>query len=189
MLSNVKLAIRQLVKSPGFAVVALLTLALGIGACTAMFSIVEAVLLKPMDITQPQRLVVMWPQFGDTAGNFYLTYPDDPKASFLSELGFEFPPEIAETVTANDGEEVSYENLDLMDQDVAVWIAGVESPELVAELREDPIYAGLDVAREGRDLFLEEGVDELSWGTVLSIPAALEVVVPQLADVVAGTDG
>jgi len=37
--------------------------------------------------------------------------------------------------------------------------------------------------------FLEEGVDELSWGTVLSIPAALEVVVPQLADVVAGADG
>jgi iron complex transport system substrate-binding protein len=128
-------------------------------------------------------------QFGDTAGNFYLTYPEDPKASFLSELGFEFPPEIAETVTANEGEEVSYENLDLMDQDVAVWIAGVESPELVAELREDPLYAQLDVAQEGRDLFLEEGVDELSWGTVLSIPAALEVVVPQLADVVAGTDG
>ena len=47
-------------------------------------------------------------QFGDTAGNFYLTYPEDPKASFLAELGFEFPPEIAETVTANEGDARDY---------------------------------------------------------------------------------
>ena len=35
-----------------------------------MFSIVEAVLLKSMDMAQPERLVVMWPQHGDTAGEF-----------------------------------------------------------------------------------------------------------------------
>ena len=68
--SEVRLAIRRLAKEPALAVAAICTLALGIGACTAMFSIVEAVLLKPMDIAQPHRLVVMWPQFGDTAGEF-----------------------------------------------------------------------------------------------------------------------
>ena len=67
---ELRLAIRRLAKEPALAIAAVLTLALGIGACTAMFSIVEAVLLKSMDVAQPQRLVVMWPQFGDTAGEF-----------------------------------------------------------------------------------------------------------------------
>jgi putative ABC transport system permease protein len=68
--SEVRLALRRLTKEPALTLAAVSTLALGIGVCTAMFSIVEAVLLKSMDIAQPQRLVVMWPQFGDTAGEF-----------------------------------------------------------------------------------------------------------------------
>src|SRR5262245_3554606 len=70
MRSEVRLAIRRLAKEPALTLAAVATLALGIGACTAMFSIVEAVLLKPMDIAQHHRLVVMWPQAGDTAGEF-----------------------------------------------------------------------------------------------------------------------
>ena len=58
---ELRLAIRRLAKEPALAIAAVLTLALGIGACTAMFSIVQAVLLKSMDVAQPQRLVVMWP--------------------------------------------------------------------------------------------------------------------------------
>ena len=57
MLSNLKFAVRQLAKSPGFAAVALLTLALGIGACTAMFSIADAVLFRPLPFREPSRLV------------------------------------------------------------------------------------------------------------------------------------
>ena len=68
--SEVRLALRRLAKEPALALAAVFTLALGIGACTAMFSIVEAVLLKSMDMAQPQRLVIMWPQHGDTAGEF-----------------------------------------------------------------------------------------------------------------------
>src|SRR5688500_1302323 len=57
MLSDLKLALRQLAKSPGFAFTAIATLALGIGVCTAMFSIIHAVLLKPLPVREPDRLV------------------------------------------------------------------------------------------------------------------------------------
>jgi putative ABC transport system permease protein len=67
---EVRLALRRLTKERALALAAVVTLALGIGACTAMFSIVKAVLLAPMDITEPGRLVVMWPRYGDTDGEF-----------------------------------------------------------------------------------------------------------------------
>jgi putative ABC transport system permease protein len=75
MMNDLKFAARQLLKNPGFAAVAVLTLALGIGANTAIFSVVDAVLLRPLPFPDSNRLV--WISEGNPKGDaFPISFPD-----------------------------------------------------------------------------------------------------------------
>src|SRR5271154_3751966 len=57
---DVRYGLRVLAKNPGFALAAILTLALGIGATTAIFSVVYATLLQPLPFPEPNRIVRVW---------------------------------------------------------------------------------------------------------------------------------
>src|ERR1700739_1533721 len=98
-ISDLKLVFRQLRKSPGFTAVAVLMLAFGIGATTAIFSIVDGVLLRPLPFPNPNRLVTLGDQVsgtdwgrhdpGPVTGPEVVIYPRDTK-SFAALGGYGF---------------------------------------------------------------------------------------------------
>src|SRR5512132_2625872 len=78
LLGDVRYACRSLLRQPTFATVAILTLVLGIGTNTAIFSVIKAVLLNQLPYQNPDRLVVLWEQSPDGRMDLVapLTYSD-----------------------------------------------------------------------------------------------------------------
>ncbi|MGA3049868.1 MAG: ABC transporter permease [Terracidiphilus sp.] len=60
LLRDISFSLRQIVRNPGFAIVVIVTLALGIGASTSIFSVADAVLLRPLPYPNPQQIVRVW---------------------------------------------------------------------------------------------------------------------------------
>jgi hypothetical protein len=76
LLSDLRQAIRQMKKSPGFTAVVIITLALGIGANTTVFSLVDAVMLRPLPYAQPEKLVEVQSSQENIVVGSNVSYPD-----------------------------------------------------------------------------------------------------------------
>jgi len=121
--NELRYALRQMKNSPGFAAVVIVTLALGIGANTTVFSIVDAVLLRPLPFAQPERLVEVQSREGNkTFIGGAVSYPDffDWRAQNHSFAGLMSYHDDSATLTGTeravhlDGEVVSWEMLPLL---------------------------------------------------------------------------
>ena len=128
MLNELRFAFRNLWKSPAFTLVAVITLALAIGATTAVVSIVNALLIRPLPYRAPQDLVLLWEQFSQQG-------LDRIPVSAPEYLDYEKQTRSFERIAAFD-----YANFNLTAGDLPERIQGaVVSPSLFALLGVEPI--------------------------------------------------
>src|SRR5215210_294949 len=99
LFKDIRYGIRSLLKRPGFTAIALVALALGIGANTAIFSLVNAVVLRPLPFPEPERLVWVWGNVQNGPGSAsvspadFLDYRNQNKTfeNFAAAFGIPIP--------------------------------------------------------------------------------------------------
>ena len=117
---DLRYAARTLRRSPGFALVAILTLALGIGANTAIFSVVDAVILRPLPYPEPTRLVELW-------GNVKRAKVERRGASYPDYVDWRDQSQSFTSMAAVDGS--------------AMTLTGIDEPERIqAEVVSQPYF-------------------------------------------------
>ena len=122
----------------------------------------------------------------DSPGVYWILSPEDHKARFLTALGFEFPDEDCRRCRRAVERSDQPGAAGLLDRDVLVWLKGSErgwadAPKMADAVKNDPIYRQMAVVKDGRDVFAETAADAIAWSTPLSLPFALDELVPQLA--------
>ncbi|HKE57001.1 MAG TPA: ABC transporter permease [Pyrinomonadaceae bacterium] len=93
LLKDIRYSLRGLLKQPAFTAVAVLTLALGIGANTAIFSVINALILNPPAFANPEQVVAIWETTVGTRGEGFISYPNlvdwqNRNQSFTSIAGY-----------------------------------------------------------------------------------------------------
>lgn len=125
--------------------------------------------------------------WGFADGNYYAYHSQDPRNRFMTSLGFTVPGEVDKLAGKEYGATISLERLDIVDVDALVWITIGEKD--VQQQKSAPLYSKTKAAKEGRDIFLLETdpvYDALNFNTVLSLPFALEKMLPRLSAAVDG---